>query len=972
MASDVRVTLGANLNITTTGVEEAKRQAAEVKTAADGVNTSARSAGAAVSEAMEDAAQATRDAADAMRRTAEANASSLGRIGGAEPAAAQPSTTLATRPATETGGALAYDPRTHAHRATSMLHGVESHLAGGVTSAAQLAQLESRTRRAEYYVGAAQEAGLPERQTQDLIEHLEAVTKALEENRETLEESTRTGTSLAVRQPEGEDTPTTRLLATLIGEVRGLGGAGLGQAGMAGRMLMSAGGVLGGAALAGGAAYAGWSLLRRHLAGSNIEAREQLVGMADLGRQYDTDDNPLDWFRQTSGRFTGFTDPGIARLGYSGTQAGAFMARLDLPGGGDDPTATGIADTRTGLEFARATGLQEDAVAGFLRTLGVGGIERGESERALTLIREAMREGVREGVSTSDTFRNMEQTLTGMFRGGMNLTEAGIAFQSGLATAAARSGNRQWQGDQGAANLDRLQSAMLGGGDTSMELMLLNRTGGFSAEQLGLEGVEAENYEMIRRADKVTAGRIALQLARTNPQVMRLFAAALQDAFGDNPVLLVHYLSQFGIEGNALLEYVGPGAIARLAADAVAEGETAAGGDALIDVQRGARLATESLRVRVAEDDRDLGMSLAMLGLTGDTEISMRRLGITTSARLANLLRGFGTDNLFGPYDVAPGRVGSDHELIFDEFTDSERENPGSFSVRYRTQDATRGLWGDDVTDRLSAVESSGRDDAVNMSPLPAEYGGAFGEFQILAANLTGAAMRRTSNNALTSGWDRAFMDPENPSSANVRRMMMAAGFDEEAFTDPFPDDIASQGAEALAEWINEQSPEKREVYAALMRGITEFVLDDFARISREHYGVRDPEEAITRALAAWYMGAGEAYDGLSVLDPDFTLDEDNPWMTRDQSDGGIPTEEHLRRLDRMGLPEYSPDDREDRPPDDDTGTSLGRGSLLTIRFEGLDHITVAGASDEHNARVRDAARDFIGAIIGPASYRGA
>ena len=919
MAGDVRVTIGANLAVTTSGVEEAKRAAAEVQAATEGVNASARDAGAAVSDAMSDAAQAARDAADALRRTAQQQ-----------------------QPAAPAG--LSYDPRTHAHRASTMLYGVEAHLAGGVTSQAQLAQLEARTKRAGFYVDAAREGGLPERQTQDLIDHLQAVTDALTKNRDALEESTREGASLAPRQPDDENTPTNRLLGTLIGEVRGLAGAGLGQFGALGRLLTGVGGIAGGIALAGGAAYAGWNLLRRNLTAGNEAARDELIAMSDLGRQYDTSDNPLAWFRQTSGRFTGFTDPDIARLGYSGTQAGAFMARLDLPSGEDDPTSSGRADTRTGLAFARATGMQEDAVASFMRTLGVGGIQRGESERALTLIREAMREGVKEGVSTSDTFRTMEQTLTGMFRGGVNLTEAGIAFQSGLATAAARSGNRQWQGEQGAANLDRLQAAMLGGGDMGMELALLNRTGGFTATDLGLEGVHAANYETMRSADRVGAARVAIDLARTNPAVMQRFARALQGLLGNNIALLTHYLRQLGITGYALLEYIGEDGIARLAEQAVAEGERAATGDALVDVQRGNVLAAETLAVRVAEQDAELGRSFARLDLTGDPEIGMRRFGVTSSAILSQIARGFGTRDLFAPYGAEPGRVGGGHDLIFDEFTNAPPRE--GFTVRSGYDDA--------VTRMAGGIEAT-RGDATNMSPLAAQRGGAFGWTQILASNLTGNIVRNT-NSSVHGGWDKWFIGQD--SAAGVRQMMLNAGFED--FDDPIPDHIASGGAEALAEWRNSLTPEQQEAIDALMLQMSSAMMQDYGRIAEDVYGIRDPDERLMRSIAAWYMGPGEGYGGKSVLDPAFEMDEGNPWFRRSQSDGGIPLRDYLKK--------FGYEFGEDAGPEG----NLPAGATLTIRFEGLERITVEGATAAQNDRVQDAAREFIGAIVGPSSYRGA
>jgi hypothetical protein len=924
MASDVRVTLGANLEVTTTGVEQAKRQAAEVQKATQDVGASARDAGDAVADAMGNAASAAERAAEAARRAAEASTRPTPTPPTTPAPAAAPAAAPDAAPdARGRGAALAYDPSTHAYRAQNMLYGIEATLAGGVTTEAQQRQLEARAGKAGFYVDSAREGGLPDPQLEALVEHLQAVADALDENREAIKESTRGG-ALAAPDAGGDNAS----LRAMTDELRNLASGGLGTMGVFGRFLGRAGLV----GLGVGAAVGAVNMATRALTSGHAEGREQIVALADLARQYDTDDNPLAYFRQASGAYRGFTDERLANIGFSATDATAFMARLDLPGGPAGMAAP-MADTRSGLEFARATGIDEGNVADLLRTLGLGGIERGQSERALVLIREAMREGVKEGVSASDTFRNLEQALGGIFRGGVNLTESGIAFQAGLLTTLARTGDRQFQGAQGAANAERYQTAMLGGGDLAMQLALYQLAGPFTAEELGYTDDTPEGrrkkrtYEDLLATDPHAAMQMAFDLAPMNDLVMKRLAEAFDVLFKNKPALKSYFFRQMGFEGDALLTAVGLSA-GETFTEATATGEgLPTDEEGFADVQAANTLAYTSLSLRIAESDQKLAMSLESLAKLGPIEETLRSFWLSVGGYMRQVLQRMPGDggSLFEPGPIGPtAPAGSiKHGRLFG-MTDAEaaahdaalggRERPPQTDPISRGLDRLFDWAAEGLSGLLGGVvqqESGGRPDAVNivrqmaggieatsgdavnMTPIAASYGGAFSWTQILASNLMGDH-GQNRNTSVRGGWDKWFMDQD--ASADVRQQMQDAGLDVD---DPIPDDIAALGAEGLAEWYRALPADQRSAIDSLVHGMSASMIEDYARISREEYGVEDEREAYMRGTAAWYTGPGHyAGSGMSVLDPAFALDPSNPFYRRKQSDGGESLEDYLDKFD--------------------------------------------------------------------------
>jgi hypothetical protein len=1032
--NDVKVNIGATLSIHTTGVEEAKRHAADVAAASQNVKTAASDAGATVTSAMGDAADAILDTAAAMRAAAEASRAAAtaqativspsaprtdtapatpvwnadgtridGRTGtlagvpdtrpadrSAPPATPEtPAATVAaaaqqaattSAPAT----ALAYDPRTHAHRATSMLHGIEANLAGGVTSQAQIAQLENRARRAGYYVEQAGAGGLPAEQTRALIEHLEAVTEALAENRKAVEENTKTdggGDGGAPRQPEQQNP----LTGQLIDEVRRMAGGGLAGMGTLGRVI----GRLGPWGLAAGAIAGGVTAAYGTLIRSNEAAREEVSAMADLGRQYDTSSNALWWNRDPEARVPFGSNDELIRLGFTATDASQFMSRLDLPGGGENGWQTARDDTVSGLEFSRGSGISETNVADLVRALGVGGIERGQADRSLALVREAMREGLKEGVATSDTFRAMEQALTGMFRDGINLSETAVAFQAGLLSTMAGTGNRQWQGAAGAENIGKLTNATLGGGDFAMQLALFHRVGDISADDLGLTGADARVYNDIAAADPVGAMRIAIEKAPGNPDLMRRFAAALDDLFGDDTRLKAQYLRSLGLVGDELL-----GALAAMS-DGGAEGIMAAAaerpapeeGAHAFDPQIGNRPAITTTVLRAQEADARTGAGIVSLNATGGLEERARKLWTDlriTPARLVDFFTEEGgplrTDDFGegGPagsrdYSVrlgAPAPAGDSNVGLGNRFGvgradglggpagrpaaipvppdeseheddgDSEREDDGARSAE-PTEVAVRA---DDDTSRAGRIvmqESGGEPDPLTATN---ERTGAFGPSQILPSNLVGER-----------GWDREFI--ENTTGRDEwRDTLTRAGLDPD---DPIPDDVAKRGGTALAEWANSLSPEAKGAIEGFLYSLTDERLADY--ITRASDRGADPFTAEVRAAAAWYGGESWLGEGLR-LDP--THDR---FTRRHGESGKEPSiQEYLESI--FGPLEYHPGNRV--TPKSTTGTE-NPTQRIEVHVFGLDSIRIEGGTSSQNDRARETFGAFLNTFT-PTSHRGA
>jgi hypothetical protein len=212
-------------------------------------------------------------------------------------------------------------------------------------------------------------------------------------------------------------------------------------------------------------------------------------------------------------------------------------------------------------------------------------------------------------------------------------------------------------------------------------------------------------------------------------------------------------------------------------------------------------------------------------------------------------------------------------------------------------------------------------------------------------------------NTSVRGGWDKWFMDQD--ASADVRQQMQDAGLDVD---DPIPDDIAALGAEGLAEWYRALPADQRSAIDSLVHGMSASMIEDYARISREEYGVEDEREAYMRGTAAWYTGPGHyAGSGMSVLDPAFALDPSNPFYRRKQSDGGESLEDYLDKFD-FGKPAGAGPE----------GSLTPQRMDITVRVEGLDTITIAGVEDEHANRIESAFRGFLEAAASPTSFRGA
>jgi len=929
MAGDVRVTLGANLEVTTSGVDDAKRKASEVQSATESVRDTAVAAGDAVTEAMRDAADATRETAEAMRRAAESAANAarsttrdLPLIGDTDLTSARAGTINREAASASILARTGNAPEALAGRAQQGLVGIEATLAGGVSTPARQAQLEERLKRAEFYVGQAKDGLAPEK-IDALAEHLDAVREALEKNRGAIEQNTSSGGVGGLAPSE----PNNPVMDTLVGELRRVAGAGLGGMGALGRFA----GAAGPAGMAVGGIAGAFLLARGMLTSANEEARTEIGGLADLARQYDTDENPLRFFRNTPdqnpGMTSGLTNADLVRLGYTATDANQFLSRLDLPSD-DGGVDTGLADTRTGLQFARATGFSENAVADMLRTLGVGGAERGQGDRQLSIIRDAMRDGVKEGVSSADTFRNMEAALTGIFQSGANLTEAGIAFQAGLLTAGAETGNRQWQGAQGAANLDRYQGAITCGGDLGMELALMRDTpDGFSATDLGLTGVRAANYENLRETDKISAMRLALGLARNSPEVMRRLATSLQRVLGDDPALLYHYFSQAGIGPEAVLDLLGPDgadALVQRAASEAAESRANAGitrATADVAAPGGSpfsvgNIATGTYTTEAIDRDSNAYASLATASRTSTFEEALRAvmpfLRTAWGDRIAN-------DDMFAPYGgtITPGGGAT----------------PGGGGAAPDAADVVRAM--------MSGVESNPNFnwlDIRNLSPA-----GAFGPTQIMAENLYDRG-----------GWDRA-----NLSEAEIGHAR-AIGLDPndlipDHLIDPSVEGRRSSG-ENIREWTMGLTQEQQDFIRDTLVRISIRKIHEYMERARDNGAT--PHEAAIRGSQAWLTGPNATDDfGVNVLHPDF----DGGEFTFNNRYGDLPPDEYGDRI------------REHLAPDPaDDGGSLSRDSTLTIKFEGLDNIRVEGATASQSDRVRDAAQMFVEAIVGPQNFRGA
>ncbi len=633
MEKRVEVNIEGRVRVTSDeqSIEEAKRRAAEVETAAEGAT-----------EGLDGTAQKAREVAREVERAFEDMAKNLGQRmrSAVEEAAAGGAG----------GGVLGKVDLSQANPA-ALLSRVDRGLVtagaslAGARTYSEIERIQGRLATLGTYLEAARQAGAPDDRIESLEEALQELTDAVKEHKESLEKEGQKPEAQGPQPPGGEGGGPGGLIGQLLER---WGGAGLARMGWLGGALR----FLGPAGLALGAGVMGFRMLEGALTRANQEGRNELEIAADLARQYESSENPLTLFRN---RDDLLSHTRLLRLGYTARDAERYAAMLDLPGGMRG-------DVYSLLQFSATTGIGEEQTAQLMHQLGMSGtFARGQMGQPLETLKLALAEGVRLGVSKSDTLQAILRVTQESAARGVQATQGTLAFNAALQQALAQTGNRLLQGQAGAQAQSGIKSALAAEGDFGLQMLMLDAMGGElpTAEELGLSGATARGYEQLARANPIQALPIALRALAEGraPEKLAAMVRRLQRNLGGSPQglsLQAALLQQYGVDNEQLLTILGAGGLEAFVTQAAERAPVfAEGQDLAEDVQGANRFYWQSRQLgALGEEARGL-RSLASLELTGNFEAGLRSVHGRFSIGLSRFSRGFGDRSLSSDADMS-------------------------------------------------------------------------------------------------------------------------------------------------------------------------------------------------------------------------------------------------------------------------------------------------------------------------------
>ncbi len=526
-------------------------------------------------------------------------------------------------------------------RAASIVQGIGPSIAGA-TSGPEIGRLDARLNSAQTYLEQAHDAGFAPERTEELQKHLDALRHALDGARKATEDSTRKTEAGPGASPFPDASGASPSALSNVADklLRRFSGAGLSNLGMLGTVA----GELGPVALGGTAVIGGFNWMTDSLQKGNQSARDQAVAAADLARMYGYSGNANRLFRDEQG----FTDPRIAKYGFSALDAARTSAGYDLPGGMRD-------DVTNILGFSRVTGLEEGRVASVARSLGqAGAFKPGESGAVMGSLRTELAEGLKLGLSQSDVMRTIQSTVEANYRRGMLSTPTSVAFQASLMNAFAGTRNRALMGDAGAQAAQGVTGLITGQGDPGLEMLAMNNLGEYTAADLGLSGPEARQFENLRRQSPMQANRMALELvtAGRSPVLAKRLASNLEQQTGGRGSLIMDMLlkqSGLGADQRLALEANGIGNLYQKGQQGTAAIRDA-GADAINrDPQANNQLERRTRALAVADSDMNAILEMAKVSLTGTAEEYLRGIRRGAQQALANVMQGLSGASPFAP-----------------------------------------------------------------------------------------------------------------------------------------------------------------------------------------------------------------------------------------------------------------------------------------------------------------------------------
>jgi hypothetical protein len=544
-------------------------------------------------------------------------------------------------------------------------------------------------------------------------ERVRELTEALGRHRTTIEEEgKRKGENYFDFSDDSKLDKFTQALAQ-----QGLGGLGsIPGGGMLGRAAGALGGarVLGPLAVVGGAAL-GINWLMRNQQTALDEGGQWL----DLSRELGTSDPMMEQYVDPSNYMT---RPEIGNLYFSSSNAAGFLQNYGMPR--DD-----LFDVATsGLALSRYTGSDPGNIASLLRSgtqagvLNDGGLT--SPERFANTLFTAVKQGIQDGVSASETFQSIEKYFASASGAGLTTSAASVQGFLSLLDNLRTTGSKALSGEAGAQAARNLLEGLSQGGNPGQDMMLMSvlSEGGSlpSSEGLGLPPEVAQEYEKFRTSNPLLAFRfLQEQIKTSNPAILSRIGTGLTKMFGSRPDLEYQFLTSMGLsyEDVATMR-VGMGgnsAFNNLAFVHASEPEAMSDPQAQNAGNFGVELGLRDQRNKYLDEETKKLISVS--AATADFTDTLKELGTAMSGKVSEAalnLRGFFYGE-GGPLSASELPEGQQLQTEFKSAASSE------FAKRMLLT--------------IPGIESQGQKDPYRVVNPDS---GALGKFQIMPSNIVG------------------------------------------------------------------------------------------------------------------------------------------------------------------------------------------------------------------------------------------
>lgn len=491
----------------------------------------------------------------------------------------------------------------------------------------------------------------------------------------------------------------------------GTGGARLGPlggvAGSASKLISSPLGIGLGAVGLGNWAF---NLASNHIEEGNAPAFKEIEMYANLARQYHSTRNFMGLFRDSSGR----TNDRFRSMGYSAPEAARVAALYDRPGSMMD-------DTEKILQFSRGTGIEESKVANMASSFRRAGInwnrQSGSSlDNSFRTLKLALAEGVKAGISQSETLSSMNNVVQKNFARGQSTNDTALAYFASISrvlNTSSNTNNQMLRGEKGLNTMQGFMSGLASGGDDmGIKFALassLMKKGLPSAQELGMVNKTEDG-----RVVTSDVGKYFMDLKKSNPLVASTFLMEMS-ASGRFPQVTGHLAEEIDkLSGGDLylatemLKQINPNASAEQRAAILGRGglssilgggKTGAqsmlntykkGESFTLDPQGNNEAAFISQQLAVAKQDQKLMNSIAQLNVTKEVQeiaSAIKDLAPQVKVWLSQQLNQSG--NVLNQSDSGMGSVYGGKDLT--SFTDRSSSKAGEAPKFQWPWDKSRG-----------------------------------------------------------------------------------------------------------------------------------------------------------------------------------------------------------------------------------------------------------------------------------------